>query len=62
MPAALRDGELVERDVTECSSGQRLVRFDEAYFGVLGGVVIGAKTAPLSDDPAYRRVVRACRA
>ncbi len=56
------DGAYVERDTLDCSSGQRLARFDDTYYGVLGGSVILADTTPLSDDPAYRRVVRGCRA
>lgn len=55
------DGEYVERDVLGCSSGQRLVRFDETYYGVLGGTVRQAATTPLADDADYREAVSSCR-
>lgn len=52
----------VERDVLECSSGQRLVRFDEAFYAVLGGTIKVALTSPLKKDDDYRDIVIACRA
>lgn len=56
------DGEFIGRDVLECSSGQRLVRFDESFYAVLGGSIIAAQKSPLKKDADYRDVIVACRA
>lgn len=56
------EGEYLKRDVLGCSSGQRLVRFDEAFYAVLGGTITAAETSPLLKDRDYRDVVVACRA
>jgi hypothetical protein len=58
----VEDGAFVESDVLGCSSGQRLVRFDDTFYGVLGGTVRQAAAGPLTDDADYRRSVRSCRA
>lgn len=52
----------LRRDVLGCSSGQRLVRFADEYYGVLGGTIKQAATTPLVDDADYRDTVTACRA
>lgn len=52
----------LRRDVMGCSSGQRLVRFADQYYGVLGGTIKQAATTPLVDDAEYRDTVIACRA
>lgn len=57
----VKDGQYVERDVLGCSSGQRMVRFDDHYYGVLGGTVHEAST-PLDRDRHYLAAVRRCRA
>lgn len=66
LPRAYRgcvgDDEYLARDVLECSSGQRLVRYDESYYAVLGGTIIAAQKSPLRKDADYRRVIVACRA
>lgn len=54
-------GEFVKRDVLACSSGQRLVRFDEAFYAVLGGKIAAAKTSPLNKDDDYLDIVNVCR-
>lgn len=56
-----RDGAFVEVDLLGCSSGQRLARFDDRYYGVLGGLVREAESS-FDDDRAYRRSVASCRA
>lgn len=53
-------GELVERDALGCSSGQRLVRHADRFYGVLGGTVHEA-TSPLERDRGYVADVRSCR-
>ena len=54
-------GEYVKRDALGCSSGQRLIRYDDRYYGVVGGTVHEA-AQPLDDDREYRATVRGCRA
>lgn len=56
------EGAYVERDVVECSSGQRIVRFDDAYYSALGGTIQEAATTPLTEDETYLDVMDACRA
>lgn len=51
----------VRRDAMACSSGQRLARYADRYYGVLGGTVREAK-GDLDDDRDYRASVRRCRA
>jgi hypothetical protein len=55
-------GDYVKRDVLECSSGQRIVRFDEAYWAALGGTIKQAATTPLKKDADYVDFVVNCRA
>ncbi len=54
-------GAYVERDAVGCSSGQRLVVFDESYWGVLGGTVYEAQGS-LDEDRDYRAATRRCAA
>ncbi len=54
-------GAYVERDAVGCSSGQRLVIFDDAYWGVLGGTVNEAQES-LDSDRDYRAATRRCAA
>ncbi len=60
--AGCNDGDaFVERQVLGCSSGQRLVTFDDRWYGVLGGLVREG-TTPLEQDREYRASVDSCRA
>ncbi len=54
-------GAYVERDAVGCSSGQRLVVFDDSYWGVLGGTVYEAPKS-LDSDRDYRAATRRCAA
>ncbi len=54
-------GALVEDDSLACSSGQRLVTYDDRFYGVAGGEVRVADEA-LVDDRDYVQSVRSCRA
>lgn len=51
----------VKRDVIECSSGQRVVRFDDAYYAVLGGPVQAASPS-LAENGDYQEFLVGCRA
>lgn len=55
------DGSVVEPEVVECSSGQRLVIFDDQYWALRGHVI---KHAPegLAESKAYADVLYSCRA
>lgn len=55
------DASWVAPDVLECSSGQRIVRFDDRYWA-LRGHVIGEAPKGLDRSRAYRAVMRSCRA
>ncbi len=56
------DGDVfVPRDSLGCSSGQRLVRFGDRFYGVLGGTVTKAESS-LDSDKGYRGSVARCRA
>lgn len=54
-------GAYLERDAVGCSSGQRLVVFDDRYWGVLGGTVYEA-SGSLDKDGDYRATTRRCAA
>jgi hypothetical protein len=54
------DGDEIPPDVLECSSGQRLVRFDETYYAVRGGLIREAPDG-FDADADYRAAVRSCR-
>jgi hypothetical protein len=53
-------GSFVSRDVLECSSGQRMVRFDDHYYAVLGGTISETESV-LDEDSGYRDAVASCR-
>lgn len=55
------DGVLVEADGLGCSSGQRIVRYADHFYAVLGGT-IHETDAPLDEDRDYRAAERRCRA
>ena len=55
------DGQLVPRDGLACSSGQRIIRFDDRFYGVPGGTVHEVSTS-LEQDREYRAAVLRCRA
>ncbi|VXB12483.1 hypothetical protein [Nocardioides sp. AX2bis] len=57
----VQDGALVEDDSLACSSGQRLITFDDRYYGVAGGDVRVSEQS-LADDADYGSSVRSCRA
>ncbi|MGN0062670.1 MAG: hypothetical protein ACI379_00390 [Nocardioides sp.] len=51
----------VEPEVVQCSSGQRIVLYADAYWAVRGHLI---KHAPdgLKDDPGYADTMQSCRA
>lgn len=51
----------VERDALGCSSGQRLVRYADRFYGVMGGTVHQAAHM-LTKDRAYIAAERRCTA
>ena len=55
------DEGLVATDMLECSSGQRMVRYGDHYYAVLGGTIHETES-PLQDDRGYRVAVASCRA
>lgn len=54
-------GELVPSDPLACSSGQKIIRYDDRFYAVPGGTVHAAD-APLSEDSEYRAAALRCRA
>lgn len=55
-----QDGAFVAQDALGCSSGQRIVRFDDRWWAVPGGPVQEA-AGPLAEDPDHLADVRSCR-
>ncbi|WP_182523989.1 hypothetical protein [Nocardioides dongkuii] len=55
------DGTTVPVEIVECSSGQRIVTYDDHYWA-LRGHRIGHAPAGLDEDKAYARVLYSCRA
>lgn len=51
----------VPSDALSCSSGQRIERYDDTYYGVAGGKIYMA-SGPLEKDKQYLKMVRTCRA
>ena len=51
----------VEADNLSCSSGQRIVRYDDSFYAVAGGMIHQA-SGPLEKDKEYLKSVRVCRA
>ena len=55
-------GGYVARDVLGCSSGQRMVRYADRFWGVLGGTVNEASADSLDEDRDYETSMRNCSA
>lgn len=53
-------GEVVARDALGCSSGQKMVRYADRFWAVLGGEIHRADSS-LNADPDYRDSVASCR-
>lgn len=51
----------VPADNLSCSSGQRIVRYADSFFGVAGGKIYHS-SGPLNKDKQYLKMVRVCRA
>lgn len=54
-------GQLVPSDPLACSSGQKIIRYDDRFYAVPGGL-IHAADASLSEDSEYRAAALRCRA
>jgi len=50
----------VKADNLACSSGQRIVRYDDSFFAVGGGTIYET-SGPLEKDEVYLQKVRTCR-
>ena len=57
----LEGDQAVKSDTLSCSSGQRIIRYDDRFFGVAGGKIYEAM-GPLEKDKQYLKMVRVCRA
>jgi len=57
----LEGDQAVKSDTLTCSSGQRIIRYDDRFFGVSGGKIYEAM-GPLEKDKQYLKMVRVCRA
>ena len=57
----LEGSNAVASDNLSCSSGQRIVRYQDRFFGVAGGTIYRA-SGPLEKDKQYLKMVRTCRA
>jgi hypothetical protein len=51
----------VAADNLSCSSGQRIVRYQDKFYGVAGGKIYQA-AGPLEKDKQYLKMVSTCRA
>lgn len=60
-PGCVAEGDFVRSDRLSCSSGQRLVRFDNRFYAVPGGTVREARPT-LAKDRDYRDALASCRA
>ena len=56
----LEGDEAVKADNLSCSSGQRIVRYDDSFFAVAGGTIYET-SGPLDKDKVYLQKVRTCR-
>ncbi len=56
----VEDGAFIAKDTLGCSSGQRLIRYDDHFYAVAGGLVRRTEST-LEDDRAYREAVAICR-
>ena len=50
----------VKADNLSCSSGQRIVRYNDSFFAVAGGTIYET-SGPLEKDKVYLQKVRTCR-
>ena len=50
----------VKADNLSCSSGQRIVRYDDSFFAVAGGSIYET-SGPLEKDKVYLQKIRTCR-
>ncbi len=50
----------VKADNLSCSSGQRIIRYDDRFYGVAGGKIYET-SAPLEKDKQYLKMIRTCR-
>lgn len=57
----LEDDETVKPEIIDCSSGQRIVTFNDEYWAVRGEI-IGHAPAGLDDDEPFADVLYSCRA
>jgi hypothetical protein len=57
----LEGDEAVKADNLACSSGQRIVRYDNTFYSVAGGTIYRA-SGPLEKDKEYLKSIRVCRA
>jgi hypothetical protein len=55
------DGEAVAPKIVDCSSGQRIVTYDDHYWAVRGHV-IGYAEQGLANDKKYAGILYSCRA
>jgi hypothetical protein len=55
------DEGFVTADTLGCSSGQRMVRYGDHFYGVPGGTIHETESS-LGDDRGYRVAVASCRA
>jgi hypothetical protein len=55
------NGEYVKAEATSCSSGQRMVRYADSYYAVLGGTIHHV-SGTLEQDRDYRAAIRSCTA
>jgi hypothetical protein len=55
------DDGFVATDTLGCSSGQRMVRYGDHFYAVLGGTIHETES-PLEDDRGYRVALASCRA
>ena len=56
----LEGDDAVAADNLSCSSGQRIVRYQEKFFGVAGGLIHEVMGA-MDKDKEYLKMVRRCR-
>lgn len=57
----LEGSRYVPKDAMGCSSGQRMITYDDRFYGVPGGTVQRARPT-LAKDPAFRKDLAACTA
>ena len=50
----------VKADNLSCSSGQRIIRYDDRFYGVAGGTIYET-SGPLEKDKQYLKMIHTCR-